>query len=109
MPEFDAPLPLQLNPDVTGRSDGVMEKCTFCVQRIYDGKDVARDENRPVRDGDVLPACGQSCPTQAIVFGDTNDPGSRVSQLSNDARAYHVLSVINTRPAVTYLKKVTQA
>jgi len=107
-PEFDAPLQLQLNPDVTGRSTGVMEKCTFCVQRIQDGKEVARDESRPVRDGDVTPACAQSCPAQAIVFGDMNDSTSRVSQLSADARGYHVLHALNTRPAVTYLKKVTR-
>jgi molybdopterin-containing oxidoreductase family iron-sulfur binding subunit len=107
-PEFEAPLQLQLNPDVTGRSVGVMEKCSFCVQRIQDGKETARDADRPVRDGDVSPACAQSCPAQAIVFGDTNDPASRVTQLSNDARAYHALSEFNTRPAVTYLKKVTQ-
>ncbi len=106
MPEFEAPLNLQLNPDVTARSDGVMEKCSFCVQRIQDGKERARDEDRPVRDGDVSPACAQSCPAQAIVFGDLNDPASRVTQLSADARAYHALSVFNTRPAVTYLKKV---
>ena len=108
MPEFEAPLQLQLNPDVTARSDGVMEKCTFCVQRIQDGKERARDEERPVRDGDVSPACAQSCPAQAIVFGDMNDPASRVTQLSADARAYHALSVFNTRPAVTYLKKVSR-
>ena len=108
LPEFEAPLQLQLNPDVTGRSDGVMEKCTFCVQRIQDGKETARDEGRSVRDGDVSPACAQSCPSQAIVFGDMNDPSSRVARLENDARAYHALSVFNTRPAVTYLKKVTQ-
>ena len=106
-PEFDAPLQLQLNPDVTGRSAGVMEKCSFCVQRIQDGKQTARDADRPVRDGDVSPACAQSCPAQAIVFGDQNDPASRVSQLSTDARAYHVLNALNTRPAVTYLRKVT--
>ena len=108
MPEFEAPLQLQLNPDVTSRSGGIMEKCTFCVQRIRDGKETARDENRPVRDGDVSPACAQSCPAQAIVFGDMNDPVSRVSQRSADARGYHVMSELNTRPAVTYLKKVTQ-
>ena len=108
MPEFEAPLQLQLNPDVTARSDGVMEKCSFCVQRIQDGKERARDEDRPVRDGDVSPACAQSCPAQAIVFGDMNDPASRVSQLSADARAYHALAVFNTRPAVTYLKKVSR-
>ena len=108
MPEFEAPLNLQLNPDVTSRSSGVMEKCTFCVQRIQDGKETARDEDRTVQDGDVSPACAQSCPAQAIVFGDMNDPNSRVSQLGDDARAYHALGVFNTRPAVTYLKKVTR-
>ena len=108
MPEFETPLNLQLNPDVTSRSAGVMEKCTFCVQRIQDGKETARDEDRPVQDGDVSPACAQSCPAQAIVFGDMNDPDSRVSQLGDDARAYHALGVFNTRPAVTYLKKVTR-
>ena len=84
-----------------------MEQCTFCVQRIQAGKETARDEDRPVQDGDVTSACAQSCPAQAIVFGDMNDPGSRVSQLGNDARAYHALAEFNTRPAVTYLKKVT--
>ena len=106
-PEFPDPLPLQLNPDVTVRSAGVMEKCTFCVQRIQEGKDRARDEDRPVRDGDVTSACAQSCPAQAIVFGDLNDPDSRVSRLSAADRGYHALGVLNTRPAVTYLKKVT--
>ena len=108
MPEFEAPLHLQLNPDVTGRSDGVMEKCTFCIQRIQDGKERARDEGRPVRDGDVSTACAQSCPSQAIVFGDLNDASSRVTQLSADARGYHALNAFNTRPAVTYLKKVNR-
>ena len=108
MPEFEAPLHLQLNPDVTARSDGVMEKCTFCVQRIQDGKEQARDEDRPVQDGDVSPACAQSCPSQAIVFGDMNDPSTRVSRLAADARGYHALNAFNTRPAVTYLKKVNR-
>ena len=105
-PEFPEPMNLQLNPDVTVRSAGVMEKCTFCVQRIQEGKDRARDEDRPVRDGDVTPACAQTCPAQAIVFGDLNDPQSRVSQLSAADRGYHALGVLNTRPGVTYLKKV---
>jgi len=79
------------------------------VQRITDGKGTAKDENRSVRDDDITPACAQTCPAQAIVFGDMNDPESRVSQLATDARAYHVLGELNTRPAVTYLKKVTQS
>ena len=105
-PPFPEPLNLQLNPDVTARTAGVMEKCTFCVQRIQAGKDAAKDERRAVRDGEITPACAQTCASQAIVFGDLNDPDSRVSRLSADARAYHVLDVLNTRPAVTYLKKV---
>ena len=107
-PEFDAPLNLQLNPDVPVRSAGVMEKCTFCVQRIRGAQDQAKDDNRSVGDGDITPACAQTCPAQAIVFGDLNDPSSRVSQVSADARAYHVFGALNTRPAVAYLKKVTR-
>jgi molybdopterin-containing oxidoreductase family iron-sulfur binding subunit len=107
-PEFPEPLHLQLNPDVTVRSVGVMEKCTFCVQRIQEGKDRAKDENRTVRDGEVVPACAQTCPGQAIVFGDLNDPASRVAQVGRDARAYRLFDDLNTRPAVTYLAKVTR-
>ena len=108
-PEVAAPLDLQLNPDVTTRSMGVMEKCTFCVQRINEGQDRARDEQRPPRDGEITPACAQTCPAQAIVFGDLNDPGSRVSRAAADPRAYRVLETLNTRPAVTYLKQVRDA
>ena len=108
-PEIHAPLDLQLNPDVTTRTQGVMEKCTFCVQRINEARDGARDEERLLRDGEVKPACAQTCPAQAIVFGDLNDPESRVSRAAADPRAYSVLGELNTRPAVTYLKKVREA
>jgi len=103
--QFPAPLDWQLNPDVTVRSKGVMEKCTFCVQRIVQGKDRARREGRPVADGEIVPACAQSCPTRAIVFGDLKDPSSRVSRLSKDSRRYRVFEELNTRPAVTYLER----
>ncbi|MFQ5898195.1 MAG: molybdopterin-dependent oxidoreductase [Candidatus Methylomirabilia bacterium] len=105
---FPDPLPFQLNPDVTARQAGVMEKCTFCVQRIMAGKDRAKDERRTVKDGDIVPACQQTCPTQAIVFGDLKDPGSRASELARSARGYHVLGELGTRSAITYLKKVTR-
>ncbi len=104
---FPEPLNWQLNPDVTVRSKGVMEKCTFCVQRILEGKGNARDEQRPLRDLEIQTACQQSCPTQAIVFGDLLDPASRVSQLSSRGeRRYWALVDLNTKPAVTYLKKL---
>jgi len=104
--EWPDPLQLQLNPDVSVRSKGVMEKCTFCVQRIREGKDRAKDENLPVQDGEIVPACAQTCPTQAIVFGDLQDPGSKVAELARDPRRYRVLEELNTQPAVTYLKKI---
>ena len=103
---FPEPLNWQLNPDVTVRSKGVMEKCTFCVQRILEGKGNARDENRPLRDGEIQTACAQGCPTQAIVFGDLMDPESRVSKLSHGERRYWALNDLNTKPGVTYLKKL---
>jgi molybdopterin-containing oxidoreductase family iron-sulfur binding subunit len=103
--QFPAPLDWQLNPDVTVRSKGVMEKCTFCVQRIVQGKDRARREGRPLADGEIVPACAQSCPTRAIVFGDLKDPKSRVSRLAQDQRRYRVFEELNTRPAVTYLER----
>jgi molybdopterin-containing oxidoreductase family iron-sulfur binding subunit len=103
------PLNWAFNPDVTVRSDGVMEKCSFCVQRIREVQNRARLEGqRPVRDGEVVPACQQACPAEAIVFGDIRDPHSRVAQVVQNERGYRVLDVlINTQPAVTYLKKVT--
>ena len=97
---------LALNPDVTVRSRGVMEKCSFCVQRIFAAKGDAKTEGRGLRDGDILPACAQSCPTGAIVFGDLNDPGSRVARLAADGRAYRLLEELGTRPSVRYLTRV---
>ena len=102
------PLNWQLNPDVTVRHKGVMEKCSFCVQRILDVKNRARNEGRKVRDGEVIPACVQTCPTEALVFGNLRDEGSRVSKLIRDPRAYQVFEHLNTKPGVIYLKKVTQ-
>jgi len=107
----DVPEPMNwgYNPDVTVRSNGVMEKCSFCVHRIRETQNLARIEGqRPVRDGEVVPACQQSCPAKAIVFGNIRDPESRVAQVSGNQRSYRVLdALINTQPAVTYLKKVT--
>ena len=99
-------LRLVLNPDVTVRSKGVMEKCTFCVQRIREGKERAKALGVPVQDGDIETACMQSCPTQAIIFGDVNDPKSKVAQLKKQPRGYHVLWDLNTLPMVTYQTKV---
>ena len=103
---FPEPLNWQLNPDVSVRSRGVMEKCTMCVQRILEGKGNAKDESRPVRDGEIQTACAQSCPTQAIVFGDLLDRQSNVAKLSHGERRYWVLEELNTKPGVTYLKKI---
>jgi molybdopterin-containing oxidoreductase family iron-sulfur binding subunit len=100
------PLNLQYNPDLTVRTRGVMEKCTFCVQRIRDGKDQAKDAGRKVQDGEVRTACQQSCPTSAIVFGDINDQNTAVSKLASDPRGYHVLAELNVRPSITYLTKI---
>jgi len=106
--EFPTPLEVQLNPDVTVRQLGVMEKCTMCLQRIIAGKDRARDEKRAVRDGDIQTACQQTCPTQAITFGNLKDEGSAATKLTRSPRAYHVLEEIGTRPSITYLRKVVR-
>ncbi len=104
--KWDKPLDEQLNPDLTVREMGVMEKCTFCIQRIRAAKDKAKDEKRGLRDGDVTPACVQSCPTGALTFGDLNDPESRVSKLARNSRQYRLLEELNTAPSVIYLKRV---
>ena len=106
--ERPEPLPMQLNPNVTVRSKGVMEKCSFCIQRIKVAHNTAKNENRAIRDGEVVPACAQTCPTGALSFGSLMDKTSRVSQLIKDPRAYQVLGYVNTKPAVIYLKKVVQ-
>ena len=103
------PLNMLLNPDVTVREKGVMEKCTFCVQRIRGAQNRARLENRAVQDGEITPACAQACPSEAIVFGDLHDRNSRVARLARDPRGYHVLEELNTQPAITYLARVVDA
>jgi len=105
--EWPEPLNWQLNPDVTVREKGIMEKCTFCVQRIREKEHQARIAGRPLRDGEIQPACAQTCPGEAIVFGNIKDPGSRVAQVAASGRGYRVLDGhLNTQPAVTYLKRV---
>jgi anaerobic selenocysteine-containing dehydrogenase/Fe-S-cluster-containing dehydrogenase component len=105
--EFPEPMNLQINPEVTKRTMGVMEKCTFCVQRIVDAKDAAKDEGRLVIDGEIQPACVQSCPTEALVFGNLNDKNSKVSKLHHADRSYKILDHhINTQPAISYLEDI---
>lgn len=100
------PMNNYLNPNVTVRSKGIMEKCSFCLQRIRrTGLQAARD-GRQLRDGEIQPACAQTCPTGVLTFGDLADPSSRVSQLAQDPRNYRLLGHLGTDPSVIYLKRI---
>ena len=107
-PGWDKPLHLQLNPDVSVREVGVMEKCTFCVQRIRAAQQTARAAEAPVQDGTLKPACVQSCPATALVFGDLTDPESAVARLARSPRGAGLLEELGTRPNVTYLSRQSQ-
>jgi molybdopterin-containing oxidoreductase family iron-sulfur binding subunit len=106
---FDWPRPepsnLGLNPDVSVRERGVVEKCTLCIQRIRGAKEQARVDGHELKDGDITPACAQTCPSHAIIFGDLKDPASRVSQAANKGRSYRLLEDLNTRPGIVYLAR----
>ena len=104
-PEWDSPLELQHNPDVFVRSVGVMEKCTFCIQRISRGKQDAKYAGRPLADGEIQTACVQSCPAEAMVFGDLNDPESKVSRWVGSGRATRLLEELGAKPKVFYLQR----
>jgi Fe-S-cluster-containing dehydrogenase component len=106
-PSWPSPLELQHNPDVSIRMGGVMEKCTFCIQRIKRAEDSAQQQGRPVADGEFQPACAQSCPAEAMVFGDLNDPESKVSRMAGSARSKRLLEELGTKPKVFYLEKTT--
>ena len=107
--KWEQQLTWQLNPEVTVRVRGVMEKCTFCIQRIRSAQHRAKRENRKVKDGEVQPACVQSCPAKVFTFGDLLDPASKVSKITREhPRRYHVLEELNTKPAVTYLFRILQ-
>jgi MoCo/4Fe-4S cofactor protein with predicted Tat translocation signal len=99
-------LKLLRNPEVTVRSRGVMEKCTYCVQRINNARIEAENSNAPIHDGAIVTACEQACPTEAIVFGNANDPSSRVAKLKAQQRNYTLLGELNARPRTTYLAAV---
>jgi MoCo/4Fe-4S cofactor protein with predicted Tat translocation signal len=105
--DWDTPqYKLMRNPEVTVRSRGVMEKCTYCVQRINNVRITAEKENRPIRDGEITTACEAACPSEAIIFGDINDPNSRVAKLKALQRNYTLLGELNSRPRTTYLAAV---
>jgi molybdopterin-containing oxidoreductase family iron-sulfur binding subunit len=106
-PKWPATLEQQLNPLVTVRSRGVMEKCSFCIQRIDHAEQSAQLQGRDVKDGDFTTACAQACPTRAIVFGDLNDAASEVAKtVASTDRGYQLLADLGTNPAVVYLKRI---
>ncbi len=102
--EMPEPMNSYLNPDVSVRRRGVMEKCTFCVQRIVRGRQKASTEGREVHDGEIQPACVQACPSGALVFGDLSNPETQASRMARNQRRYQLLEELGTLPRVTYLK-----
>ena len=104
-PSWEKPLHLQLNPDVSVRSVGIMEKCTFCVQRIRAAEIQAEGEKRDLKDQEFNPACVQSCPPKALVFGDVNDPNSEVARLARSGRSVKLLGEVGTLPNVSYQQR----
>lgn len=104
-PEWPKEMENYLNPDVSIRSKGVVEKCTFCHHRLQKAREKARAENRELKEGDYTPACAQTCPTEAIYFGDLDDPKSKVAQLARSPRAFRLLEELGTEPKVYYLSE----
>jgi molybdopterin-containing oxidoreductase family iron-sulfur binding subunit len=104
--DYDELMKMSQNPDVTVRSRGVMEKCTYCVQRITEAKKTAKKERRTLKDGEIIPACQQSCPVDALTFGNINDPNSEVSRKKKFNRNYNLLEELNVQPRTSYLAKL---
>lgn len=97
---------MAMNPDVTVRFRGVMEKCTFCVQRISEARIKSKLENRDIRDGEITTACQQACPTSALTFGNINDAYSKVNKIKSQDRNYAMLAELNVKPRLTYLARI---